>query len=52
MLSMQPTLHWVRGATPYTISDLDALVDNLNFAFEAGSVGVWAQDHLVNGPCP
>ena len=43
------------GAIPPAPRSLDLntlAADNLNFASEAGSVGVWAQDHLVNGPCP
>jgi hypothetical protein len=40
------------GPTPYAISDLNTLVDELNFAFESGSVEVWAEQHLVNGACP
>jgi hypothetical protein len=40
------------GLTPYAITDINALANELNFAFGEGAVSVFAQAHLVNGACP
>jgi hypothetical protein len=41
------------GPTPYAISDLDALVAELNGSFGGGNgVSTFAQQHLLNGACP
>jgi hypothetical protein len=38
--------------TPYSISDLSALLMQVNGAFEGGFVNTFAQDHLFSTACP
>ncbi len=40
------------GSTGYNIPTLSTFVGELNAAFLGGSVSPFAQEHLVNGPCP
>lgn len=40
------------GAAAYNIDDIAALTASLFSAFEGGTVSQFAQDHLVDGPCP
>jgi hypothetical protein len=40
------------GATPYAITDLDPIANQLNGAFGAGAASTFAQQSLVNGACP
>lgn len=44
LLSAQPS--------PYSLAEVAALVSEVNFAFNLGTPSAFAQDHLVNGPCP
>jgi hypothetical protein len=39
------------GATPYALTDLSNLVNQVNSSFEGGFVSTFAQTNLVNGPC-
>jgi hypothetical protein len=40
------------GTTTDPITSLDPVVDEINVAFEAGTVTPFANDHLVPGACP
>ncbi len=40
------------GSNGYSIDELAPIADTLNDTFVAGAVSSFAQDHLVNGPCP
>jgi hypothetical protein len=39
-------------ASPFQISDVDPVVSLVTGAFEDGSPTAFAQQHIVNGPCP
>lgn len=44
---------WLGGNTgPDTLAAVDTLVENVNIAFDGGTVTPFAQAHLVNGTCP
>lgn len=40
------------GSATYGVSELSPVTDDLNLSFGFGNVSLFAQDHLVNGPCP
>ncbi|HJU72904.1 MAG TPA: hypothetical protein VJ717_04095 [Gemmatimonadaceae bacterium] len=40
------------GSTPYSISDVNQKAFDINNAFNNGLPNPFAQQHLVNGPCP
>jgi hypothetical protein len=39
------------GATTIPIAELNLIALNLNASFDSGAVNLFAQQHLVNGPC-
>jgi hypothetical protein len=40
------------GSTGHSIAAINDVAVALNSSFRNGNVGTFAQDHLVNGPCP
>jgi hypothetical protein len=40
------------GTTAFTFAELDQLTRDLNQSFSLGYVSTFADEHLVNGPCP
>ena len=40
------------GTNGYTITEVLAIIAELNNAFTGGAPSTWAQTHLFNGPCP
>lgn len=52
LLGVANTLLGGGSVGSYTISAINTLVTELNFAFLDGTPSIWANAHLYNGPCP
>ena len=40
------------GSNGFNLDDIASLTETITLAFFNGSPSTFAQDHLINGPCP